>query len=340
MEKINFSIIGSGWRSLFYIRLAKALPELFALPSVLVRTEEKRKLFSNIYGVKTFIKEEDILALAPEFVVVAVNKADLFKVSKHYLELGIPVFVETPLVIDKNSYDEASAYIKKLTVPLAVAEQYFLIPYYSAMLKSLEYIGKRESLYISLCHAYHAVSLIRKIFPDSGSLELLYKGEHEDDIYKTYDRWNKYFNGEVKKVKTTNAVLKTECGNTVLFDFCSENYHSSLRKNLVKVEGSKGVVVNDFVSYVGFSANMAFDFKEVERNDPDLNQQRVKVINKISLGDEVLFENKYPGAVLSEDEYAIALMLENFHNYIQNKEKLFISPSEALKCALDGFLLG
>lgn len=37
MAKIRYAIIGSGWRALFYIRIAKALPEQFEVTGILVR---------------------------------------------------------------------------------------------------------------------------------------------------------------------------------------------------------------------------------------------------------------------------------------------------------------
>lgn len=41
MAKLRFIVVGSGWRSLFYWRIAQALPERFELCAMLCRTEEK-----------------------------------------------------------------------------------------------------------------------------------------------------------------------------------------------------------------------------------------------------------------------------------------------------------
>ena len=41
MAKLRFVVVGSGWRSLFYWRIAQALPERFELCAMLCRTEEK-----------------------------------------------------------------------------------------------------------------------------------------------------------------------------------------------------------------------------------------------------------------------------------------------------------
>ena len=41
MERIRFAVVGTGWRSLFYVRIAKWLPERFELTGVLCRTKER-----------------------------------------------------------------------------------------------------------------------------------------------------------------------------------------------------------------------------------------------------------------------------------------------------------
>ena len=37
---INFVIIGAGWRSEFYLRIAKALPEVFNVSAIYIRNKE------------------------------------------------------------------------------------------------------------------------------------------------------------------------------------------------------------------------------------------------------------------------------------------------------------
>ena len=44
-RKIRFIIVGSGWRSLYYVRIAKALKDRFELCALLCRTKEKADRF-------------------------------------------------------------------------------------------------------------------------------------------------------------------------------------------------------------------------------------------------------------------------------------------------------
>ena len=88
MDKLRFIVVGSGWRSLFYWRIAQALPERFALCAMLCRTEEKAEKMHREYGVPVSTSAEQCIALHPDLVVVAVNKASIAAVSTEWLARG------------------------------------------------------------------------------------------------------------------------------------------------------------------------------------------------------------------------------------------------------------
>ena len=71
MTKLRFIVVGSGWRSLFYWRIAQALPERFELCAMLCRTEEKAEKMHREYGVPVSTSAEQCIALHPDFVVVS-----------------------------------------------------------------------------------------------------------------------------------------------------------------------------------------------------------------------------------------------------------------------------
>lgn len=77
MAKLRFIVVGSGWRSLFYWRIAQALPERFELCAMLCRTEEKAEKMHREYGVPVSTSAEQCTALHPDLVVVAVRSGTL-----------------------------------------------------------------------------------------------------------------------------------------------------------------------------------------------------------------------------------------------------------------------
>lgn len=96
MAKLRFVVVGSGWRSLFYWRIAQALPERFELCAMLCRTEEKAEKMHREYGVPVSTSAEQCIALHPDLVVVAVNKASIAAVSTEWLARGLCRAVRDP----------------------------------------------------------------------------------------------------------------------------------------------------------------------------------------------------------------------------------------------------
>lgn len=102
MAKLRFIVVGSGWRSLFYWRIAQALPERFELCAMLCRTEEKAEKMHREYGVPVSTSAEQCIALQPDLVVVAVNKASIAAVSTEWLARGFAVLCETPAALNEE----------------------------------------------------------------------------------------------------------------------------------------------------------------------------------------------------------------------------------------------
>ena len=127
MAKLRFIVVGSGWRSLFYWRIAQALPERFELCAMLCRTEEKAEKMHREYGVPVSTSAEQCIALHPDFVVVAVNKASIAAVSTEWLGRGFAVLSETPAALEEDAL-RALWQLHRQGAKLQVAEQYWLYP--------------------------------------------------------------------------------------------------------------------------------------------------------------------------------------------------------------------
>ena len=59
---IRYGIIGAGWRSEFYLRIATLVPETFTVSGIYIRNPQKRAEFSKKYNVNIFDNLEDLLA--------------------------------------------------------------------------------------------------------------------------------------------------------------------------------------------------------------------------------------------------------------------------------------
>ena len=163
MAKLRFIVVGSGWRSLFYWRIAQALPERFELCAMLCRTEEKAEKMHREYGVPVSTSAEQCIALHPDLVVVAVNKASIAAVSTEWLARGFAVLSETPAALEEDAL-RALWQLHRQGAKLQVAEQYWLYPTLAKRLAAVRSgaLGTPQFVRLSVAHGYHAVSLARQ----------------------------------------------------------------------------------------------------------------------------------------------------------------------------------
>ena len=63
MAPVVFGIVGGGWRTEFFMRVVRALPERFAVAAVVVRDAERGRAFERAWGVPTVRGHDDLLRL-------------------------------------------------------------------------------------------------------------------------------------------------------------------------------------------------------------------------------------------------------------------------------------
>ncbi len=74
---MRFGVVGAGWRSEFYIRIANALPDMFDFAGIYIRNPETAQKFSKKYDVNICPSLDELLDSNPDFVVSCVNKASM-----------------------------------------------------------------------------------------------------------------------------------------------------------------------------------------------------------------------------------------------------------------------
>ena len=58
---IKYGIIGAGWRSELYLRIAALMPDTFKVSGIYIRNKQKREEFSQKYNVKILASLEELL---------------------------------------------------------------------------------------------------------------------------------------------------------------------------------------------------------------------------------------------------------------------------------------
>src|SRR4051794_30265384 len=97
----RFALIGSGWRSAFFHRLARQAPDRFAVTGVITPPAGRGAGLGRGGGVPTYRSLASLVAAERrEFVIVSVPWAQTAAATAEVAAAGIPVLAETPPAAD------------------------------------------------------------------------------------------------------------------------------------------------------------------------------------------------------------------------------------------------
>ncbi|MDO4273869.1 MAG: Gfo/Idh/MocA family oxidoreductase [Eubacteriales bacterium] len=330
-EKIRFGLIGSGWRAEFYIRIAKALPELFQLSAVLIRDREKGCIFAEKFQVRVVNSLEELNATQPEFVVLAIKRGMVSDYLITLFKKGIPVLSETPPAEDEESLRNLWKAWGLYQGKIQVAEQYFLQPLYASWYKTITdgRLGEVENINISSLHGYHGVGMIRK-FLDTGFENCkIYGKRYWFNVTETYGREGMAFDGEVVRCSRDRVTMEFDSGKVAFFDFSDPaQYHSFIRTRQLSVQGTRGEIDDLTIRYLT-EENIPVT-QELRRIDLGVYSNQEWSHYAIMLGEEFLYRTPFINARFNDDEIAVASCLVKMHEYVA-EGKEFYGLADALQ---------
>ena len=253
MSKIRFGLIGSGWRAEFYIRIAKALPEMFDLAAVMIRSKEKGEAFSEKFDVKVVNTLDELVEKEPEFVVMAIKRGIVTENLITLFKRGIPVLTETPPGEDVEALQQLWDAYQEYQPKVQVAEQYFLQPLYASWYKAIcdGKLGEVENINISSLHGYHGASIIRQFLGTGFENCRIYGKRYWFDVTETYGREGMVFDGEVVKCSRDRLTMEFDNGKVAYFDLSDPaQYHSFIRTRQLTVQGTRGEIDDLTIRYL------------------------------------------------------------------------------------------
>lgn len=311
---IKFGIIGAGWRSEFYLRIAMLGPEFFSVSGIYIRNPQKREEFFKKYNVPIYDDLNELLKTNFDFIISCVNKDSINETAQMLVDKGIAVLTETP-VTDGS-----------LTGKIQVAEQFHFMPRNQAYKNIIDsdILGEVHQVQVSCCHDYHAASLIR-----------FFLGIKDETPTKTTitlpDKLTRYncrsgYITPIDVVAEQKVVVFDFGGKSAIYDFNFEQYFSDIRASRIVIRGTNGEIVNNTCTYLKNGLPQSF---EIKRNvfGAEESLDGFSLFNITGNG-EVLYENPFANARLSDEEIAIATCLLKMKKYITDGTN-FYSPQEA-----------
>ncbi|MDI1465930.1 Gfo/Idh/MocA family oxidoreductase [Catellatospora sp. KI3] len=309
-EPIRYAVIGRGWRAQFFFKLAALMPDRLQVTGVMTRSAQAGAEVAAQWRLPVVQDLSDLLRTGdPEFVITSVPWDVNPGLVETLVGRGLPVLSETPPAPDvaglRRLWDAIGA-----TGLVQVAEQYLLLPDHAARLAVLRSgaIGTPTSAQVCSTHGYHAVSILRGMLgvglgPASVQARA-FTAPLADPLAPS--GWRD--DATPRPATTTLATIDFGDGRSGLYDFTDNQWWNPLRSRRLVVRGSLGELVDDRVVRL-------LDHRPVEselrrrHSGRDLNLEGFD-LDHVSYDGRVVYRNAYAGARLSDEEIAIASILE------------------------------
>ena len=248
MTPYRLAIVGAGWRTEFFLRIAAAIPGRFEIAGLVVRNEEKARVLEETWSLPTFRTPDELLngAGSPEFWVSSVSYAANGEVNRQLLRTGLPIFTETPPAATLEEMVELWHETRACGGRIQVAEQFHRQPHHAARIATVRggRIGDPHTAYVSLCHGYHGTSLLRRYLGLGFEEARIVGMGWTDRVIDCGGREGPPADPGIRESPQQIALLDWGNGKNGVFDFTSVQYFSPVRSQRVAIRGERGEIVD------------------------------------------------------------------------------------------------
>jgi predicted dehydrogenase len=309
------------WRRLacaeFFLRIARALPERFQVTGIVVRNPEKAQLVAAQWQVPVFSTYEELLRHADlSFVVVSVPWQVAPSLLQAFTELNIPVLTETPPAPDLDGLRALQPLIAR-GAKIQVSEQYQFQPLLAARLAiaSSGKLGTISSAHVSVAHGYHGISVLRKFLSAGFASPTITAQQFTAPLKDGLKGHGYHVFEQAQPVRQVIALLNF--GDRLgVFDFCDEQYYSTIRSQQLMVRGELGEIHDLTVSYLQ-DGQIPVNYTLTHQDAGHGGNLEGYYHKGILASGEWVFRNPYMPASLMDDEIAIAICLEKMGQYAE-----------------------
>ncbi len=314
-EMARFAVVGSGWRSEFFVRIADALPDRFDLAGVVTRDAARGHELQDRWHTRAFSSLDEMSeSVRPDFVVVSVPSTAAVGYLRQCAAKGLPALCETPPAHDLGGLLEVTG-LARSGARLQVAEQYPFQPLHAARLALTDAgaIGEVSMASVSFSHGYHAFSVMRRHLGVTGEVARIRASVLRSEVETGGTRAGP--RTEVTTTEEVRTVALVEVGGKLgVYDFGENQHRSYVRLQRVDVRGSRGEIAEDQVRLVrGLDESVTISLRrEMGGQEGDLTGHYLK---GISGPDGWIWRNPFPGARLADDEIAIARCMDLMASY-------------------------
>ena len=313
---VTFAVVGGGWRSRFYLRVAQALPDRFCCVGMVVRDPQKGLSQERAFGVTTHRTLDALLAAcSPTFVVTSVPWAANPGLVGELVDRGQWVLSETPPAPDLDGLRALWSHVGE-TGRVQVAEQYIYQPRHAARLEVARsgMLGTVTQAQVSAAHGYHGVSLVRH-----------YLGIGYEDVAIRAREWSAPLVAgpgrdgpptEERLGTSTQTLAWLDWGERFgVFDFTGDQYFSWVRSERVLLRGERGEVNNAEVRWLPRFDEPAMATLRRETAGAGGNLEGM-YLKGFLLGPRWVYRNPLAPGRLADDEIAVGTVMLRMAEYV------------------------
>ena len=311
ITQTSFALVGTGWRSAVFLRMAHLMPERFRATGVVARRPESGALVEADWELPSFRTIDDLLRVErPDFVIISVPWPVTPEVIRELVGRRVPVLAETPPAPDLPGLHALWADVGH-TGLVQVAEQYPLMPLHAARLAVVRSgaIGVPSSALVSSTHLYHAVALIRQFLQVRRESATVTGRTFTADLVDPITPTGWTHDTSVKQAETTLAAIDFGSGRMGRYDFTDNQWWNPVRPDHLLIRGSTGEIFDDTVVRMADAVTPVTSHIERSMTGMGMNYEGLDLTH-LSLDGRVVFRNQFEGARLADDDIAVAALLD------------------------------
>ncbi len=316
MDAVPFAIVGGGWRSQFYLRVARELPGRFRVTGLLTRDPARAGRLSAEWGVAARASLDELLLDRPAFVVLSVPWAATPGLLAELADRDVAVLSEAPPAPDVQGLERLRD-LDRRGARIQVGEQYQFQPLHAARLAiaASGRLGTISQAQLSVAHGYHGIDLLRRLLRVGFDAVSITARVFTSPLLAGPDRGGPP--REESLVESIQTIATFDfAGRLGILDFSDDQYFSWIRSPRFLVRGERGEINGATVRYlVDPWTPVRLELTRSEAGQ-DGNLEGL-FLRGISAGETMAYENPFAPGRLTDDEIAVATCLHRMAEFLE-----------------------
>jgi predicted dehydrogenase len=311
----RFAIVGGGFRANYFLRIARALPQLFTCAGMAVRNADQARRFRDTWGVSVHPDLDSLIAAGrPDFVILSVSKEASPGLLADLAKARLPVLAETPPAPTLDGLLDIWQLVKD-GARIQVAEQYPLQPLNAARIALARsgLLGTVTEAQLALTHDYHFVGLLRQLLDVRFEPARITARDFTSRVMRGPGRGGPPSEPAVDDERQILAYLDFP-GKLGVYEFTSGQVRSWIRAGRIVLRGERGELNNAELRYMqDFRTSVRLDLRRVDtgqEGSPETYYHRGYMA-----GERWLYQNPYPEVALGDDDIAGAVLMQKMAEY-------------------------